>query len=112
MKYLREYGADNTNNLIDYFGYTDGKRISTSDGSYRDVSGYTTIEYIDLSEFVNNETVAFHIKGVSLFINQAHGMISLMLFIIQVNHGPLETIRLQKHMETLLLRSHRQVIQT
>lgn len=55
--------ADNTNNLIDYFGYTDGKRISTSDGSYRDVSGYTTIEYIDLSEFVNNETVAFHIKG-------------------------------------------------
>lgn len=57
-------------NLIDYFGYTDDKRISTGDGGYRDKAGCTTIEYIDLSEFVNNETVSFRIKGAQ-FIHKS-----------------------------------------
>lgn len=57
-------------NLIDYFGYTDNQRISTSDGGNRTKAGYTTIEYIDLSEFVNNETVTFRIKGAQ-FIHKS-----------------------------------------
>lgn len=57
-------------NLIDYFGYTDNQRISTGDGGNRSKAGYVTIEYINLSEFVNNESVAFHITGAQ-FIHKS-----------------------------------------
>ena len=52
-----------TGNLISYFGYTDGKRLSTSTGGYRDETGSTVIEYIDLSEFMDNGQVVIHITG-------------------------------------------------
>lgn len=57
-------------NLIDYFGYTDNQRISTSDGGNRTKTGCTTIEYINLSEFVSNGTVSFHITGAQ-FIHKS-----------------------------------------
>lgn len=57
-------------NLIDYFGYTDNQRISTSDGGNRTKAGCTTIEYINLSEFVSNDTVSFHITGAQ-FIHKS-----------------------------------------
>lgn len=57
-------------NLIDYFGYTDNQRISTSDGGNRTKAGCTTIEYINLSEFVSNNTVSFHITGAQ-FIHKS-----------------------------------------
>lgn len=50
-------------NLIDYFGYTDGKRLSTSTGAYKDEARSTVIEYIDLSEFVENGQIVLHITG-------------------------------------------------
>lgn len=57
-------------NLINYFGYTDDQRISKSDGDYRTKSGCTTIEYIKLSEFANNDTVTFRITGAQ-FIHKS-----------------------------------------
>lgn len=57
-------------NLINYFGYTDDQRISTSDGGNRTSSGDTTIEYIKLSEFANNGTVTFRITGAQ-FIHKS-----------------------------------------
>lgn len=57
-------------NLINYFGYTDGKRLSTSTGGYKDKAGSTVIEFIDLSEFVENNTVTLHITG-ALFIHNS-----------------------------------------
>ena len=60
-------------NLIDYLGYTDNKRISTSDGTYRDKSGSTVIEYISLAEFVENEAVTFHITGAQFIHNSSGG---------------------------------------
>ena len=58
-------------NLIDYFGYTDGQRISTGDGGNRTKAGCTTIEYIKLSEFIDNGTVSFHITGAQ-FIHKSN----------------------------------------
>lgn len=59
-------------NLRDYFGYTDGKRISTGDGTYRNLSGGVVVEYIDLSEFATDKsgnsamnTIVIRTKGVS-----------------------------------------------
>lgn len=53
-------------NLRDYFGYTDGKRISTADGTYRDLSGGTVVEYIDISEFRQSDgSIVIKTKGVN-----------------------------------------------
>ena len=51
-------------NLINKIGYTDGKRLSTSDGGYRDQTGGVVIEYIDLSEYRQpDNTVTIRIRG-------------------------------------------------
>lgn len=50
-------------NLINTFGYTNDKRISQTTGDYKDETGSTVIEFIDLSEFVVNEQVIIHITG-------------------------------------------------
>ena len=51
-------------NLINEIGYTDGKRISTSDGTYRDQTGGVVIEYIDLSVYrTASNTVTIRING-------------------------------------------------
>lgn len=51
-------------NLINVIGYTDGKRISTSDGTYRELSGGVVIEYIDLSAYRQSDnTVVIRTKG-------------------------------------------------
>ena len=51
-------------NLINEIGYTDGKRISTGDGTYRDQPGGVVIEYIDLSVYrTASNTVTIRIKG-------------------------------------------------
>lgn len=60
-----------TGNLINYFGYTDGKRLSTSTAGYKDKTGGTVIEFIDLSEFVENETVTLHITGAKFAHNDS-----------------------------------------
>ena len=60
-----------TGNLINYFGYTDGKRLSTSTAGYKDKTGGTVIEFIDLSEFVENETVTLHITGARFAHNSS-----------------------------------------
>ena len=53
-------------NLRDYFGYTDGKRIGTSDGTYRDLSGGTVVEYIDISEFRQSDgSIVIKTKGIN-----------------------------------------------
>lgn len=64
-----DYTAD-PGNLIDVFGYTDGIRISTSDGGNRTKAGSTTIEYITLADYVQNGTVSFHITGAQ-FIHKS-----------------------------------------
>lgn len=51
-------------NLINVIGYTDGNRISTSDGTYRELSGGVVIEYIDLNEYRQSDnTVVIRTKG-------------------------------------------------
>lgn len=51
-------------NLIGVIGYTDGKRISTGDGTYRDLTGGVVIEYIDLYEYRQSDgTVVIRTKG-------------------------------------------------
>ena len=54
-------------NLIGVIGYTDGKRISTGDGTYRDLTGGVVIEYIDLYEYRQSDgTVVIRTKGALL----------------------------------------------
>ena len=51
-------------NLIGTVGYTDGKRIGTSDGAYRELSNGVVIEYIDLSQFVTaNNSIVIRTRG-------------------------------------------------
>lgn len=51
-------------NLINKIGYIDGKRLSTSDGGYRDQTGGVVIEYIDLNEYrLPDNTVTIRIRG-------------------------------------------------
>ncbi len=51
-------------NVIAKIGYTDGKRLSTSTGEYRDLSGGVVIEYIDLNEYrQSDDTVTIRIRG-------------------------------------------------
>lgn len=51
-------------NLIGVIGYTDGKRISTGDGTYRELAGGVVIEYIDLYEYRQSDgTVVIRTKG-------------------------------------------------
>lgn len=51
-------------NVIGKIGYTDGKRLSTSDGGYRDQTGGVVIEYIDLNEYRQSDnTVTIRIRG-------------------------------------------------
>lgn len=46
-------------NMRDVFGYTNNKRLSTADGTYRDAAGYTVVEFIPLADYVdeNNQIV-------------------------------------------------------
>lgn len=54
-------------NLIGVIGYTDGKRISTGDGTYRELAGGVVIEYIDLYEYRQSDgTVVIRTKGALL----------------------------------------------
>lgn len=51
-------------NVIGKIGYTDGKRISTGDGTYRDLTNGVVIEYIDLNEYRQSDnTVVIRTKG-------------------------------------------------
>lgn len=51
-------------NLIGVIGYTDGKRLSTGDGTYRELAGGVVIEYIDLYEYRQSDgTVVIRTKG-------------------------------------------------
>lgn len=51
-------------NMINVIGYTDGKRLSTGDGTYRDTTGGVVIEYIDLYEYRQSDgTVVIRTKG-------------------------------------------------
>lgn len=54
-------------NLIGVIGYTDGKRISTGNGTYRELAGGVVIEYIDLYEYRQSDgTVVIRTKGALL----------------------------------------------
>lgn len=51
-------------NLIGVIGYTDGQRLSVSDGTYRETSGGVVIEYIDLNQYRQSDnTVVIRTKG-------------------------------------------------
>lgn len=51
-------------NLIGVIGYTDGQRISTGDGTYRELAGGVVIEYIDLYEYRQSDgTVVIRTRG-------------------------------------------------
>lgn len=51
-------------NLRDVFGYTNNKRLSTADGSYRDAAGYVVVEYIPLADYVENNEIVIRTRGV------------------------------------------------
>ena len=53
-------------NLINVIGYTDGKRLSTGDGSYKELAGGVVIEYIDLATYRQaDNTVVIRAKGAT-----------------------------------------------
>lgn len=53
-------------NLINVIGYTDDKRLSVGDGSYKDLTGGVVVEYIDLSSFHQaDNTVVIRAKGAT-----------------------------------------------
>lgn len=57
-------------NMRDIIGYTDGQRLSMSDGGYRTAAAYTVVEYIDLAEYVKNGQVVIRTKGVDFWQNR------------------------------------------
>lgn len=53
-------------NLRDYFGYTDGYRLSISTGNLTALTGGTVVEYIDLYEFfAPGEDIVIRTKGIN-----------------------------------------------
>ena len=58
-------------NMRDTIGYTDGQRLSTSDGGYRSAAAYTVVEYIDLAEYAENGQVVIRTKGVDFWQNRS-----------------------------------------
>lgn len=58
------YTAPPAGNLRDLFGYTNNKRLSTADGSYRDAAGYTVVEYIPLADYVVDNEIIIRTKYV------------------------------------------------
>lgn len=57
-------------NLINQFGYEDGKRLSISTGNTTDKARATTTGFIRLADFVKNQTVSFWITGTQ-FIHKS-----------------------------------------
>lgn len=52
-------------NLVNQIGYTDGVRLSTSNGAEKSASGYTTVGYIDLSSYRQSDnSVTIRTRGV------------------------------------------------
>ena len=58
-------------NMRDVIGYTDGQRLSTSDGGYRQAAAYTVVEYIDLAECAKNGQIVIRTKGVDFWQNRS-----------------------------------------
>lgn len=56
-------------NMRDVFGYTDNKRLSTADGTYRDAAGYTVVEFIPVADYVENGQIVIKTKYVDFKSN-------------------------------------------